>query len=393
MKKVCVTRAKTGSLWEIYMIKFFGFVVLCLMFVLNSPFLLASEDHNDGEAGREESDIVLSSGQRKAAGVVIDKVLPHALTETLRVPAEVVVNAYQSARVTPRIQAQVLARHVRLGDYVEADQPLVTLSSVAMAEAQGALIVADREWQRVKKLGRKAVAERRYTETQVARQQAFAKVLAYGMQDVQAVELLRSGNAANATGEFDLLAPIAGTVLQDAFIVGELIEPGRVLFDISDETILWVEARVIPSTLSSIEIGAPARVSANGTDWIEGRVIQLHHQLNETTRTQGIRIAVENSSDQIHPGQFAEAELVTGPRSPVLAIPNESVTLIKGNPTVFKFEDGNRFRAAIVEPGSSIGGWTEIHAGLEEGEEIAISGVFYLKSLLLKSTLGEGDAH
>ncbi len=383
---------------ETNVMNFFKFGALCLVLTFSSPLVLAAKDHDaegqaDGEGDHEQSALVLSTDERRTAGISIDRVGPHALAETLRVSAEVVINAYQSARVTPRIQAQVLARHVRLGDPVEAGQALVTLSSVAMAEAQGSLIVADREWQRVKKLGRKVVAERRYTEAQVARQQAFAKVLAYGMQEAQAIELLQSGDATKATGEFDLLAPIAGTVLQDDFIVGELIEPGRVLIDISDESILWVEARVIPSTLSSIEVGAPARVSSNGMDWIEGEVIQLHHQLNETTRTQGIRIAIKNTSDQIHPGQFAEVELVTGARSPVLAVPNESLTLIKGVPTVFKFEDGIGFHAEGVEIGPSIGGWTEIHSGLEEGEEIAVSGIFHLKSLLLKSSLGEGHAH
>lgn len=376
-------------LLETYVMNFFKFGLLGLLLALNSPLTVAEE----AEGEHASNTLELSADERKAAGIVIDTVIPRALAETLRVPAEVVINAYQSARVTPRIQAQVLARHVRLGDRVKAGQVLVTLSSVAMAEAQGSLIVADREWQRVKKLGRKAVAERRYTEAQVARQQAFARVLAYGMQDGQAVELLKSGDATKATGEFDLLAAIAGTVLQDDFIVGELIEPGRVLFDISDESTLWVEARVIPTALSSIEVGAPARVSANGKDWIEGTVIQLHHQLNETTRTQGVRIAVENSNDQLHPGQFVEAEITTGARAPVLAVPNESVTLIKGLPTVFKFEDGAGFHAEKVEPGPSIGGWTVIRTGLEEGEEIAVSGVFYLKSLLLKSSLGEGHGH
>jgi len=380
-------------LLETYVMNFFKFGLLGLLLALNSPLTVAEEGHEEAEGDHESNTLELSADERKAAGIVIDTVIPRALAETLRVPAEVVINAYQSARVTPRIQAQVLARHVRLGDRVKAGQVLVTLSSVAMAEAQGSLIVADREWQRVKKLGRKAVAERRYTEAQVARQQAFARVLAYGMQKAQAVELLRSGDASKATGEFDLLAAITGTILQDDFIVGELIEPGRVLFDISDESTLWVEARVIPSALSSIEVGAPARVSVNGQDWIEGTVIQLHHQLNETTRTQGVRIAVENSNDQLHPGQFAEAEIITGARSPALAVPNESLTLIKGKTTVFRFEDGTGFHPEKIETGPSIGGWTVIRAGLEEGEEIAISGVFHLKSLLLKSSLGEGHAH
>ena len=366
------------------------FGVVCLLMALNSPLVLAEEGHAEEEGS---SALVLSMQEREKAGITVAAVTVRSLNETLRVPAEVVINAYQSARVTPRIQAQVLTRHVQLGDLVETGQPLVTLSSVAMAQAQGDLIVADREWQRVESLGRKAVGERRYTEAQVMRQQAFAKVLAYGMQEKQATELLKSGNAVNAVGEFDLLSPLAGTILLDNFISGELIEPGRVLFEISDESILWVEARVTPSTLSSIEVGATARVSANGTDWIAGTVVQLHHRLSETTRTQGIRIAVENLTDQLHPGQFAEAEIVSGPGTPSLAVPNESLTLIKGAASVFKLENGDEFHAESVETGPVIGDWTVIRAGLETGDEVAVKGVFHLKSLLLKSSLGEGHGH
>ena len=367
----------------------FKFGLMCLVLATTTSLALAEEDHAAEGHEEEGSALILSVEERTAAGIAVDTVMQRALNETLRVPAEVVVNAYQSARVTPRMQAQVVARHVQLGDHVEAGQSLVTLSSVALSEAQGDLILADREWQRVESLGRQAVGEQRYTEAQVARQQAFAKVLAYGMQESQATELLKSGNAAKAIGEFDLLSPLAGTVLQDNFITGELIEPGRVLFDISDESILWVEARVSPSTLSIIEVGANARISANGTDWIDGTVIQLHHRLNETTRTQGVRIAVENKADLIHPGQFTEAEITTGTGSPKLAIPSDAITLIKGEPAVFKLEGGNEFHAVIVETAKTIGDWTVIRSGLKEGDEIAVEGVFHLKSLLLKSSIGD----
>jgi cobalt-zinc-cadmium efflux system membrane fusion protein len=335
----------------------------------------------------------MSAEERAKAGINTAEITKRTLDETLRLPAEVIVNAYESARVTPRIVAQVEKRHVRLGDRVTTGQRLLTLTSVAMAEAEGNLIVADREWQRVKSLGQQAVSERRYTEAQVAQQQALAKVLAYGMTQSQASELLKSGDATRATGQFDLLAPLAGTILRDDFIMGELIEPGRVLFEISDESTLWVEARTVPSTLSNIEIGTPARVSVNGIEWLEGAVIQFHHQLDETTRTQAVRIEVKNTTDQLHPGQFVEAEIVTGATSPVLAIPNDSLILIEGMPTVFKLEDGGEFHAESVITGVTIGGWTIIEAGLEPGDVIAISGVFHLKSLLLKSSLGEGHGH
>jgi len=335
----------------------------------------------------------MTAQERQGAGVTVEAFGAQVLSETIRVPAEVIANAYRSSRVTPRITAQVVARHVRLGDTVEVGQSLVTLSSVEMAEAQGALIVADREWQRVKSLGRSTVSARRYTEAQVAKQQALAKVLAYGMTKLHADALLQTGDASKAVGAFDLLAPQSGTVLNDAFIVGELIEPGRVLIDISDESVMWVEARAVPGLLPNIERGAPVRVSVDGTSWVDGTVVQRHHQLDETTRTQGIRIEVENINDQLHSGQFVEAEIVSGTTEPTLAVPSEAITLLEGVPSVFKLESGDEFHAEAIETGPTIGGWVIVRGGLVPGDEIAVSGVFHLKSLLLKSSLGEGHGH
>ncbi len=365
---------------------------VCLCLAL-TPAAYAEQDEGHDEHEEEEGAIELSDDEQRTAGVVVAAIAPQALNETLRVPGEVVINAYRSARVTPRIMAQVVARHVRLGDAVSPGQSLVTLSSVAMAEAQGELIVANREWERVKSLGKTTVSERRYTEAQVAQQQALAKVLAYGMTEAQAKAFMKSGDASRAIGAFDLFAPQAGTVLQDDFIVGELIEPGRVLIDISDESVMWVEAQTIPNGQSPLNTGTTARVTLDGVIWIDGTVIQRHHRLNETTRTQGLRIEVDNTDDRLHPGQFVEVELVTGTRAPTLAVPSSAVTMIEGAPTVFKREEGHEFHAEKIDAGPTIGDWVVVRGGLVNGDEVVVNGVFHLKSLMLKSSLGEGHAH
>lgn len=360
---------------------------LCLAMI--SPVYAQHDDHEE-----EEGDsIELTADQQRDAGISVSVIAPRALNETLRMPGEVVMNAYRSTRVTPRITAQVSRRHVQLGDTVEVGQLLVTLSSVEMAEAQGALIVADREWQRVKSLGKGTVSERRYTEAQVAQQQAFAAVVAYGMTEAQAAALAKSGDASKATGAFDLLAPQAGTILQDNFIAGELIEPGRELIDISDESVMWVEAQTGANDMAHIEVGSAARVSLDGMLWFSGVVSQRHHRLDETTRTQGLRIEVDNTEDRLHPGQFVEAEIVTGASAPVLAVPSTAVTVIEGAPTVFKRENGHEFHPQAIQTGSTMGDWIVVANGLHAGDEVAVDGVFYLKSLMLKSSLGEGHAH
>lgn len=351
------------------------------------------EDDHAEHAEDEGGGLTLNAEERLEAGITIASVSTQMLQETIRVPGEVVVNAYLSSIVTPRISAQVVKRHVQLGEEVELGQKLVTLSSVEMAEAQGSLIVADQEWKRVKSLGKEAVSDRRYTEARVALQLARAKVLAYGMTAEQVAELTQTGNADQANGEFDLLAPQNGTILLDDFVNGELIEPGVVLFKLSDESVVWVEAAFTPTELSSDDKLTNARVSPDGAVWYSGKISQARHLVDEITRTKSIRIEVENKDHALHPGQFVEVELNVDTESPVLAILTKSLTMIDGVQKVFVLEDEDEFHAEEVEIGPSFGDWTTVVTGLSEGTQIVVDGVFHLKSVLLKSSIGEGHVH
>ncbi|MEN8171020.1 MAG: hypothetical protein ABFS08_12430 [Pseudomonadota bacterium] len=102
-------------------------------------------------------------------------------------PGEAMPNAYHTTKVTPRTLAQVIRRHVRLGDHVKKGQPLVMLSSVEMAEAQGAPMETNIELHRVENLGRNVTSEKRLITAQIAYQQAYARVGAYGMTKKQVV--------------------------------------------------------------------------------------------------------------------------------------------------------------------------------------------------------------
>jgi len=298
-------------------------VVIAAMLIICQVTLAEEEDGHD-EHEEEGEGLVLTTVERKAAGIETGVVGHRSLTELLRLPGEVILDAYRSAKVAPRITAQIVKRHVRMGDHIQVGQPMVTLSSVEMAEAQGALLVADQEWRRVKALGKDVISNRRYTEAQVMRQAAMAKALAYGMIETQVDRLLATGDASRATGEFDLFAPIAGTVLLDDFVLGELIQPGRVIFEITDESNLWVEARTSANKIAGVSIGMPVRISSDQVEWRDATVVQIHHRLDEATRTQAIRVEVRNENDWLHPGQFVDVEIAAGSGHEVLAVPTDS---------------------------------------------------------------------
>lgn len=343
------------------------------------------DTHESGQGEEHEgSSVHLTPEQQEMAGVVIEVLRPRDIVTELRAPGEIQLNAYATTRVSPRVAAQILERLARLGDEIEKGQALVVLSSVEMAQAQGDLLVAEHEWGRVSKLGRDVVSEQRYTEARVAREQALALVRAYGMTEVEIRQLLASGNAELADGRFQLLAPQHGTMIRDNFIVGELVEPGRVLFEISDESVLWVEARLTPDEAAQIQVNARATMMIHDRQ-VEGRVTQVHHALDEDTRTLGVRIEVPNPDDRLHPGLFVEARIEGTSSEGVLAVPNDAVLRsMDGDWQVFVEHEDGEFEPREVEVIRTTAAFAVI-GGVETGTRVVTQGAFFMQSELAKS--------
>ena len=352
------------------------------------------DDHGHDEGGYADDDehgneVHLRPEQLSALGIRTERLMPRAIGQVVSAPGEVRINAYATARVAPRIAAQVVDRHARLGNQVAAGQALVTLSSVEMAQAQGELVVASREWQRVRGLGRKVVSESRYLEAQIGQQQSHARVVSFGMTPEQVDELLRAG-AKKADGTFILLAPRSGTIIADDFVVGEIIEAGRSLFDITDESVRWVEARLAPADAAEVGLGNRANITFDGVP-LPGKVTQIHHVLDETTRTRAVRIEAPDPGHRLHPGQFVDVALETGKGKPVMALPEEAVLRSPdGDWQVFiAGDEPGAFEPVEIRRVSSSGGLVIID-GLQAGTEVVVHGAFFLASELAK---GGFDPH
>ena len=346
----------------------------------------AAEKKPDTHA--EDNPLAIDAATQSALGIVTAPVAARRLNGELKAPGEIKANAYATVLVTSRIPAQVVRRGARLGDTVKAGQPLVTLSSVEVAEAQGALVLAGREWQRVEALGSDAVSAKRFTETEVARDQARAKLRAYGVSEGDVATLMRKGSAL-ANGEFALLAPAAGRVTTDDFIVGERVEPGKVLFTLVDETQVWVEAQIAPDVAARVRTGADARIVAHGMS-VAGKVAQLAHRAVESSRTAPVRIDVPNTGDALHPGEFVEAFIATHDTSETLGVPTGAIIQLQGEAVVFKAIAKDRFEPAPIETDGVRGAETIVKEGLAPGDVIAVEGAYALKARILKSQLGEG---
>lgn len=355
----------------------------------NAAESAAGEEHAEGEEAAAEP-VKMTAEELDAAGIRLQTLQPGSLSEELRAPGEVIDSAYGTTLITPRVESLVVRRHARLGDEVRAGTPLVTLASVDVSDAQADLRIAEQEWRRVSALGREAVAGRRINEARIAVDRARAKAQAYGLPGT---------SSGNVNGQFTLTAPHAGRITEDEFVVGERIEPGKALFRLVDETVVWVDAKLPSGTVSRIENGSPATVVVNGQR-IRGKVLRSAHRTSETTRSASVRVEVPNKDDRLHGGDFVEvyfdaASMANADSKAVtqLSVPTDALVQLEGETVVFRRDGSGALEPVAVRAGEVIGDRTVIREGLNAGDNVVVAGAFAVKSQMLKAQLGEGHGH
>ncbi len=339
--------------------------------------------HDDGQ---ESEGVELSSVQMNLAAIKVVRLERRSRNYQLYAPAEVKSNGYTSYQVSPRVDSVVLRRHVALGDHVEKGQPLVTLFSETVAEAQANYSVTQAEWIRVQKMGRSAVGDRRYIAAQSSFEAAHGRLRAFGLSEKSIGGPL--GGEKNL-GEYTLFAERGGAVLTDDFQQGQRMQSGDALMELADEKKLWVEARLAPTLQIHLPSGSKAEVKVGG-DVFPAIVTQEAHIIDQQTRTRVVRLLVDNIGHRLHPGMFADVYFSFKTEEPVLAVPEAALMRgADGDWTVFIEGDDGKFSAHEVDLGRSLGKWREI-TGIEEGTKIVVEGAFFVSSQIAK---GSFDAH
>jgi RND family efflux transporter MFP subunit len=331
--------------------------------------------------------VSLTPAQRIAAGIAVTLLKAVPLPRVFEAPGEVRTNDYTSSIVAPRVVATVVSRTAKLGDTVTAGQPLLTLYSTDMAAAQSAFLLAERNLERLRDL-KDIVAGQRMDEAVAARQEARGRLESYGLTKDRIDALAKEGLENTTLGQFILSAPRAGTITQDAFHLGDVVEPGKTLFEIADLASVWVEARVSPVVLPEIR-SDEAKVIAGNIER-KAKVVQKSRTVDEVTRTAAVRLEVENADGALRPGQFVDVALY-GAAEPVLAVPSRAVlTDESGNALLYVEAPDGTFESRKVTALYTSGDDTAI-AGIEAGAKVVTAGAFFVRSEENKASFGDDD--
>ncbi len=313
----------------------------------------------------------LSTDQAQALGVVYVTVRRETLTRTVRTVGRIEPAEPRIADITPKVDGFVEQLYVSFtGESVRRGQPLLTLYSPLLVAAQEELLTAKRMADRVNSGSGEAW---RNAQAMLA---AARRRLEYW--DITAEQIRQIEETGEVSKTLTLVAPFTGIVLEKNVVEGQRVMEGMQLYRLADLSEVWIEGDVFEQDLQFVQLGSQAHieVSAYPGEHIMGRLSFIYPTVDERSRTNRVRLTVNNRDSRLKPGMFATMYIDAKIGDDVLSVPVQAVIHTGERTLVFhRHEDGSLHPHDVVL-GARAGDRMQILSGLEEGEQIVGSANF-----------------
>lgn len=144
---------------------------------------------------------------------------------------------------------------------------------------------------------------------------------------------------------------------------------------------IWIYADIFEMDLRNIEEGQSVKMSASYLEGstIAGVVASIDQVINPETRTAKVRIQIKKSPVKLRPDSYLDVEIYV-PQGKHIAIPLDAVVDTGEETFVFVYKGGGEFEPRKIIIKFRAGDDVAIAQGLEDGEEIVVSGNFLVDS-------------
>jgi cobalt-zinc-cadmium efflux system membrane fusion protein len=305
-----------------------------------------------------------------------------------------------SVQVYPSYQGKIIKSLVELGDEVRKGQPLYTIDSPDLIQAESILIGAaaaleltSKELTRARVLYTTNVGvPQRELEQAVSDQQtaegalkaARDAVRVFGKSEAEIDQII-------ATRKIDpallVPSPISGRITSFDGPPGLLVQPGNppAPYTVADVSIKWMLANVVESDIPFFRLGQPVevKVTAYPDREFRGKISKIYAAVDPDTHRATIRSEIADSRNELRPGMLAN--FVIRVQNPVetTSIPaNGVVREADGTMTVWVTTDRRHFVQRVVKTGLRRDEQVQIIDGLKPGELAVTDGAVFLSNML-----------
>jgi cobalt-zinc-cadmium efflux system membrane fusion protein len=315
------------------------------------------------------------------------------LPRTLRLAGSVAYNAFETTPVFAAIGGPVHEILVAPGQFVQAGQPLLTVTSPDYSVARSAYIKAreasalsDKLYARSQDLfAHGAISEADLQQAEANRNQAHADLesstdalRALGVKDPES--LIK--NSTRPTSESPVLAPVTGEIVERLVGPGQLLQAGVTqCFTISNTNGVWVLVNVYQSDLPFVHVGDAVELNTDSyPELFHGKISYLAPALDPNTRTLQARIVTENPGKKLKKDMYVTATVKAGSVADAITVPDAAILRDTENqPFVYVQSGPNQFARRLVTLGQSVKDRTQITSGLKESEQVVGDGSLFLQ--------------
>jgi len=345
-----------------------------------------NEPPGHDETKTKASALTLNSEQRANIGLKTVTAELRAIENVIRVAGVVKPHPDREAQVSSGVSGRIVGLFYKAGDAIQRGQRLAEVQSagiqklqVDLLQAENKLTLAKAELERVQSLVESKIAARKEL---IAAQNNYQAVL----NEIEGAEkqlvllgipesAVKKARAEKNIATFPVVAPIAGFIAERNVVLGESVEPSKVIFKILDPSVVFVEGEAFEESLRELKTGQAVRIrlASYPEEVFTGKISRFSPTIDPQKRTLRFWVEVANPSGKLKPNLFSEMNIVVGGQGEVLAIPQEALISTEGESFVFVEEKGS-FRRAAVVLGARDDRFVEVKKGLLPGDKVVTDG-------------------
>jgi len=361
-------------------------------------FSAKAEDGGKPKAGapapRPDTDVVeLSDAQlgMVSVGAVAERSFP-IQTEAV---GNIDFNEDMAAQVFPPYQGRIVSLYAKIGDNVTRGQPLLTIQSPDLIQAESGLIAAagvldltTHALERAKQLYELQGMAEKDLQQAVSDQQTAEGALK-AARDAVAVfgkshsEVDRIVKTRTIDPYLVVPSPITGRITARTAAPGDFVQPGNAPapYSVADISRIWMNASVTESDMPMVRKGQHVHVAVMAFPGrvFDGEISTVGATVDPQLHRGLVRAEIDDPKHELLPGMFASFVIVTGAPVSGAAAPMDGVVREgDGTTTVWLATDGHHFTKRKVKVGLQFAGYDQILEGVASGTQIVTKGAVFL---------------
>jgi len=304
-----------------------------------------------------------------------------------------------SVQVFPSYPGKIIAATSVLGDDVQKGQPLFTIDSPDLIQAESSLISAaaaleltGKELARAKELVatngvslrefEQATSDLKIAEGTLKAARDAVRVFGKSEAEIDQVVATRVIDPALV-----VVSPVAGRITARNAQAGLLVQPGNAPapYAVADLSLKWMLANVIETDAPLFQVGQPlqASVLAYPSRTFEGKIAALGTSVDSNTHRMMVRCEIKDPKNELRPGMLADFSIQV--REPVEGVAIATTGVVRngdGTMVAWVTTDQKHFTQRLVKLGLEKDGRYQVLEGLKAGEQAVSDGAVFISNLL-----------